>query len=100
MTLDIKGWYLSNVKNVDVVLLIDEKEVDANIEREVRNDIFKNYKDKYSKENNPTPGYKIQYDMSKYTDGEHRIRITLKNKDTGEEIKTQSKRIILKKYND
>ena len=96
--LDIKGWYLSNVKNVDVVLLIDEKEVDANIEREVRNDIFKNYKDKYSKENNPTPGYKIQYDMSKYTDGEHRIRITLKNKDTGEELKTQSKRIILKKY--
>ena len=36
--------------------------------------------------------------MSKYTDGEHRIRITLKNKDTGEELKTQSKRIILKKY--
>ena len=55
---------------------------------------------KNSKENNPIPGYKIQYDMSKYTDGEHRIRITLKNKDTGEELKTQSKRIILKKYND
>ncbi len=97
-TIEVKGWYLSNAKNVDVVLLIDEKEVEVNIQREVRDDIFKSYRNKYSKEDNPTPGYKIQYDMSKYSDGEHRIRITLKNKDLGEEIKTQSKRIILKKY--
>lgn len=97
--LNISFWLMSTVKNRDVKLFIDNKEVsDIDVTTFSRRDVFdaiKGYGDNIINKNN---GYSIDVDMNAYLDGNHHIEIQLLNLETGEVNFSLVRDIKVKKY--
>lgn len=79
----ISGWVMSNLDNVKLKILIDNKEIDTTtLKRKARQDIL-NYKKGFGDESkyNKTPGFEINIDFSKYSLGDHNLTIQAISKD-------------------
>lgn len=72
--LKIQGWVMSQSKNVQVKAKIDGTEIEA-LDRSVRSDVIKAINGYGTIEENPTPGYQKNVDISNYTYGNHTLEI-------------------------
>jgi len=76
-TLNIQGWLMTSVQDVKLKIFIDDIEMDiSTLKRTVREDVINAVKG-YGDENiyNPTPGFVLNVDFSKYSIGNHKIKI-------------------------
>ena len=70
----ITGWVMTTVSDINIKILIDNKEIDTkNLKRIERQDVLNSIKG-YGN-NNETPGFEIDVDFSKYNLGEHNITV-------------------------
>ena len=90
----ITGWVMTTVSDINIKILIDNKEIDTkNLKRIERQDVLNSIKG-YGN-NNETPGFEIDVDFSKYNLGNHSIDIQVV-KDNNVII-NQIKQIVLRK---
>ena len=74
--LTVSGWKMSNDTNATMKAYIDGNAVDANtISYSEREDVINTISGYGTKEQNPTPGFKFDIDISKMTNGNHIIKI-------------------------
>ena len=75
-TLYVSGWVMTNDKDSKIKMYIDEKEQKINnLKRVEREDVIKAIPGYGGKESNPTPGYKAEIDVSKFSDGIHTLKV-------------------------
>lgn len=80
----ISGWIMANISNVDLRILVDDKEIETTkLTRTERQDII-NSKKGFGNESiyNKTPGFELYVDFSKYNLGTHNITVQAVQKDT------------------
>ena len=79
-SIDLVGWALADGTNYNIKVFIDNKEVKTNITRNERPDVLEAYKQAYSSQFNPKPGFKTTIDLSKVRDQElHTLEVRLVN---------------------
>ncbi|MBO6145239.1 MAG: glycoside hydrolase family 25 protein, partial [Bacilli bacterium] len=93
----ISGWSMSNNLSKEIEIYVDNTKVE-NVEKIVREDVLKAVTGYGSKEQNPTPGFKVIYDSSTLSDGTHTVKVNLIDSDTKEIYSTTSKKFTVKKY--
>ena len=71
----VKGWLMTDIENVKLQLLVNDKIVETKITRLVRPDVLEAIKGYGDKEKNPTPGYKMTVDFSTYELGKVNLKI-------------------------
>lgn len=92
--LNISGWVMTTDINNEIRIKIDGNEIDSNlINRIKRNDVIRAVKGYGDEITNPTPGFKIDYDTSLLSDGNHVVRVELVNKNTNEIISVAERNI-------
>ena len=97
--IQVDGWYLSECKDSDIELYIDNEKLNVNFSRSAREDVLKSMNYGYGgKETNPKPGFGTSYDLKNYKDGEHTVTIKVLDKVTNEYIGSSTKKVKLKKY--
>lgn len=95
----LKGWALTTMPDSSLKIYIDEMEVSADIEREVRSDVLKTFGSKYGTNGqNAKPGFKINLDLKNYKDGKHKLTLKVINNKTEEAYEIASGSFNLKKY--
>ncbi len=75
----IKGWVMTNAKNIRIRVFIDQYERWDNQYREARPDVLAAITGYGSKENNPLPGFVIDMKYSDFTLGSHTLRIVIED---------------------
>lgn len=73
---NISGWAITNADNTSLKVMIDDTEV-TNIVREKRQDVLEACKGYGGEEKNPTPGFKANIDFSKYSLGNHTMKVQI-----------------------
>ena len=76
----VSGWKMSNVANTKIKVYIDEQATPLDeklITYKQRNDVIENVFGYGTSIENPNPGFEINIDTSKITNGKHTIRIKL-----------------------
>ncbi len=76
----VSGWKMSNVANTKIKVYIDEQETPLDekfITYKQRNDVLENIFGYGTSIENPNPGFEINIDTSKITNGRHTIKIRL-----------------------
>ena len=71
--LNIYGWVMSESKNTEVKIYIDEKEIE--VSRSKREDVISAIKGYGGVNENPTPGFITSVDLTEYSYGNHTIKI-------------------------
>ena len=77
--LKVQGWVMSESANSTVEMEIDGKKIEEELERKERSDVIKAIKGYGTINENPTPGYYKEIDISKLTYGNHIVKIIAKN---------------------
>ena len=95
---EIRGWTMANTKNKEVQIYVDDQRVE-NVGPEEREDVLQAIKNYGSKEENPIPGFKVNYNCLSLKDGQHTITIKVVDSFNNEIISTSSKTFKIKKYN-
>ena len=97
--ISIDGWLMTNDINSELKVYIDGKEQKiAETQRYERQDVINAIKGFGTAEQNPTPGFSLEIDLSKINDGKHTIKVNVESKN-GEILITNTLPINLKKYN-
>ena len=95
----IEGWFKSNDKDAKLKAYIDGKEIeDLKYTRKERKDVLKVISGYGTEKENPKPGFEFNIDISKYSDGEHKIKISVVSADD-KEITSEQVKMTIKKYN-
>ena len=89
---------MANTKNKEVQIYVDDQKVE-NVGQEEREDVLNAIKNYGSKEENPIPGFKVNYNCVSLKDGQHTITIKVVDSFNNEIISTSSKTFKIKKYN-
>lgn len=98
-TASISGWLMTDSPSTYFKVYVDNEEVPSlTISRKNRNDVVKAIQGYGNSSTNPTPGFDILIDSSKYKDGQHKITVAVFNQKTNEKIVSESQMIRLKKY--
>ena len=95
--LSFDGWEMSEDKNSQIEIYIDQTKMNAKIERYEREDVHKVIKDYGGKTTNPKPGYRGEIDASTVGDGEHTFTVKVLS-ETGREITRKTVTFTMKKY--
>ncbi len=69
----VTGWYMTNVKDTKLQILIDNQVISTNPQRVRDQSVFNAIKGYGGEELNPTPRFNLNVDFSKYTIGNHTI---------------------------
>ena len=77
--LKVQGWVMSESSNSIVEMEIDGKKTEEELERKERSDVIKAITGYGTINENPTPGYYKEIDISKLTYGNHTVKIIAKN---------------------
>ncbi len=93
---NITGWVMTNVKDTKLKLLIDNKEISVNMKRSRDQGVFNTVKGYGGEELNPTPKFTANIDFSKYSLGNHNIKIQVISKE-GKVLAEKSRTITIKK---
>jgi len=92
----ISGYYLSNSKYKQLEVYIDNQKIENQINYISRNDLT-NITKKYGEIINKEPGFNINYDLTKLKDGNHEVKVLIRDTKTNEIIKKATKNFELKK---
>lgn len=96
--LTIGGWVMTDDINSKIKVYIDGKQQTIKEEnREKRQDVIDAIKGYGTQEQNPTPGYLLEIDVSDINDGKHTIRVDIESI-AGEVLTSNTRNINLKKY--
>ena len=94
-TLYVSGWVMTNDKNSKIKMYIDNKEQTVNnLKRVEREDVIKAIPGYGGKESNPTPGYKAEIDVSKFSDGIHTLKVEVISSE-GKVMYSENQRIVI-----
>ena len=95
----IGGWVMTTDTESKIKIYVDGKEQNVGeIQRHERQDVLNAIKDYGNVEQNPTPGFSLNIDLSKFNDGKHIIKINVESA-TGELLSSGVSTINLQKYN-
>lgn len=97
-SLEVSGWSMTNVSDTKIKVFVDDMEAVEILDRVPREDVLEAYFGKYNLSTNQLPGFRIDLDMSKYSDGKHTIFVRVYDKNTNELIDERNNIINLKKY--
>ena len=95
--LTIGGWVMSTNKDALVQVFLDGVEIEG-VNRTTRADVIKAIKDYGDAATNPTPGFKVHYDVSAFTDGKHNLEVRLYDPNSNEIMAQYKNTITLEKY--
>lgn len=94
----IRGWAMSNDKDITFKAYIDNKEQKIEkINREKREDVLSAIYGYGDRKQNPTPGFQMQLDIKQIADGEHKLKIQVVSRN-GEILTEWSQHFNVKKY--
>ena len=94
-TLYVSGWVMTNDKNSKIKMYIDNKEQTVNnLKRVEREDVIKAIPGYGGKESNPTPGYKAEIDVSKFSDGIYTLKVGAVSSE-GKVMYSENQRIVI-----
>ena len=85
----VTGWYMTNIKNTKVQVLIDNKLISSNPQRSRDQGVYNEIKGYGGEEANPAPRFKVNVDFSKYSLGNHTVTAQVLSND-GKIIKQTS----------
>lgn len=71
----ITGWLMTDIKNVKIQVLVDNKVVETKIDRTARPDVLETVKGYGGEENNPKPGFEITIDFRNLSLGNRNMKI-------------------------
>lgn len=71
----IVGWLMTDIENVKIQMLVDNKLAETSVVRTERNDVLDVVKGYGGQEKNPKPGFEITIDFSKFQLGNKNIKI-------------------------
>lgn len=91
----VTGWVMTNIKDTKLQLLIDNKVVSAKLERSRDQGVFNAIKGYGGEELNPTPKFTANIDFSKYSLGNHNIKLKVLTKE-GKVLVEKSRNITIK----
>lgn len=94
----VEGWVMSEDKDEEVQVFIDDKDVSNSIKRTERQDVLNAVKGYGGAENNTYPGFMGTINLEEYKDGIHKITLKVISPKTKEIIFSQEKEINLNKY--
>lgn len=77
----INGWLMTDVKDVQIQLLINDKKEKIKVERKERNDVLEAIKGYGGQESNPKPGFEVVADFSTYELGKINFKLQIVDKD-------------------
>ena len=100
-SLYVHGWVMSDLKDKDVKVYIDnsKEEAQSDIQRYNRPDVLQAVKGYGTEEQNPLAGYKGYVDLgTTITDGKHTVTVKVINPETNEVMAEDSRDFWLKKY--
>ena len=92
----VRGWVMSEYKNKEVNVYIDDLKVDTKTEK--RPDVLNAIKGCGDEKSNPTPGYIGYIDTTQLSLGEHTYKIKIVDKDSKKELATITKSFELVSY--
>ena len=95
--MQIDGWVLSDDENARVEVYIDGKYIGKNVERVARAGLIESVTGYGTAEQNPTPEYIVNVDLSDLKDGEHTVSVWIVSSDN-KLLATDTKTFNLKKY--
>lgn len=72
---NISGYLMTNVSDVSLKLYVDDNEISGSLNRSKSQDVYNNVKGYGGEELNPKPKWDIDIDFTKYSLGEHTIKI-------------------------
>lgn len=90
---------MSEYKNVDINIYIDNSLIKKIQRNEKRPDVLKAIKGYGESTTNPIPGFKTDIDICNIEDGNKSLKIEVVNSKTKELITSKEERITIKKYN-
>lgn len=90
----IEGWEMSECKNTNIKVYIDNKAVPASFTRKEREDVLNAVKEYGGVERNETPGFYATVNVTKFNDGNHTLKVEVYS-DLGEYITQFQKAIII-----
>ena len=76
-TISIHGWVMSEEAGTSVKVYIDNKEITEEVRREERQDVINSIKGYGDIATNKTPGYVTNVDLTKYSYGNHTIKVNV-----------------------
>lgn len=95
--LTVGGWVMSTNKDALVQVLLDGVEIEG-VNRSTRADVIKAVTGYGNAATNPTPGFKVTYDVSAFTDGKHSLEVRLYDPNSNEIMTQYKTTITLEKY--
>ncbi len=99
-SISVHGWVMSELKDKDIKVYIDNNETNTNLKRYNRPDVTGSVKGYGTAEQNPLAGYDgTIYLPNTLIDGAHTVTIRAINPKTNEIMAEDSRKINLKKYN-
>ena len=69
------GWLMTDIQNVKIQVLVNDKKIDTKVSRVERQDVLNAIKGYGGQDKNPKPGYDIIADFSKLSSGNANIKI-------------------------
>ncbi len=97
-SMTVKGWVMSENRNAQIQITIDNTVVKTVQNRVARGDVISGVKGYGGQSTNPKPGYQETIDLSSYKDGTHTIGIKVVNPTTNETLISTSRKFNIKKY--
>ena len=97
-TITIRGWTMNDTKDRTIEIYVDDRKVE-NVESEERSDVIEAIEGYGGIENNPTPGFKVVLNSTSIKDGNHTVKVIIRDLYTNEIINSAIKSFVLKKYN-
>ena len=77
----VTGWCMTNVKNTNIQILIDDTKVSGTINRVADQSVLNRIKGYGGEELNPKPRFSLSVDFSKYSLGKHTIKVQVLSSD-------------------
>ncbi len=94
----ISGWLMSEDRDAQIRVYIDQNNVSSSISRVQRPDVLKAISGYGGSTKNPTPGYKGTVDLSGIKDGAHTLTIQVYHAKTNEVMYSHKQTLNIKKY--
>ena len=97
-TLYINGWNLSEEADRYIKVTVDGEDFSVNIKFEKRDDVLKSVSGFGGVETNATPGFYGNIDLKQYTDGKHKLVISVRSKKNDHELAKKEISFVTRQY--
>lgn len=97
-TFYINGWNLSEEADRYIKVTVDGEDFSVNIKFEKRDDVLKSVSGFGGVETNATPGFYGNIDLKQYTDGKHKLVISVRSKKNDHELAKKEISFVTRQY--